>query len=213
MRALRRMVREYSENARARCSGCSAGRLQLQVAWGVATCRDLRRQPRRRHDLRLFRADLGGCSGASAGSAAAAGRGSSPPPSRTIMRPSPRPATPTAGCCKRGVEIFEYQPTKLHTKLVVIDDVVHIGSSNFDFRSLYLNLEMMLRVDDRRVRRRDARLFRAASSADCVRDHAAGAQASARPWSTASNGRSRFFLVTSVDYTRHPAAELRPGRD
>jgi cardiolipin synthase len=49
---------------------------------------------------------------------------------------------------KRGAEIYEYQPTKLHAKLIVIDDVVHIGSANFDLRSLYLNLEMMLRVDD-----------------------------------------------------------------
>ena len=49
---------------------------------------------------------------------------------------------------KRGVEIFEYQPTKLHTKLFVVGDVVHIGSANFDMRSLFLNLEMMLRVDD-----------------------------------------------------------------
>jgi cardiolipin synthase len=49
---------------------------------------------------------------------------------------------------KRGVEIYEYQPTKLHSKLLVFDDEVHIGSSNFDIRSLYLNLEMMLRVDD-----------------------------------------------------------------
>ena len=49
---------------------------------------------------------------------------------------------------KRGAEIYEYQPTKLHSKLIVIDDVVHIGSANFDMRSLYLNLEMMLRVDD-----------------------------------------------------------------
>ena len=49
---------------------------------------------------------------------------------------------------KRGVELYEYQPTKLHTKLIVIDDVVHIGSANFDMRSLYLNLEMMLRIDD-----------------------------------------------------------------
>ena len=30
----------------------------------------------------------------------------------------------------------------------MIDDVVHIGSANFDMRSLYLNLEMMLRIDD-----------------------------------------------------------------
>ncbi len=49
---------------------------------------------------------------------------------------------------KRGVEVYEYQPTKLHTKLFVVDDIVHIGSANFDMRSLFLNLEMMLRVDD-----------------------------------------------------------------
>jgi len=50
---------------------------------------------------------------------------------------------------KRGVRVYEYQPTKLHSKLFVIDDVVHIGSANFDMRSLYLNLEMMLRVEDK----------------------------------------------------------------
>lgn len=50
---------------------------------------------------------------------------------------------------KRGVEIYEYRPTKLHTKLIVIDDIVHVGSANFDLRSLYLNLEMMLRVEDK----------------------------------------------------------------
>ena len=49
---------------------------------------------------------------------------------------------------KRGIQVYEYQPTKLHAKLIVIDDVVHIGSANFDLRSLYLNLEMMLRVED-----------------------------------------------------------------
>jgi cardiolipin synthase len=49
---------------------------------------------------------------------------------------------------RRGAEVYEYQPARLHTKLIIIDDVVHIGSANFDLRSLYLNLEMMLRVDD-----------------------------------------------------------------
>lgn len=52
---------------------------------------------------------------------------------------------------RRGVSIFEYQPTKLHTKLFVVDDVVHVGSANFDMRSLFLNLEMMLRIDDKEV--------------------------------------------------------------
>jgi cardiolipin synthase len=45
--------------------------------------------------------------------------------------------------------VFEYLPTKLHTKLFVIDDAVQIGSANFDMRSLFLNLEVMLRIEDR----------------------------------------------------------------
>ncbi len=53
-----------------------------------------------------------------------------------------------AGLLRKRVEIYEYQPTKLHTKLFVVDDIVYIGSSNYDVRSLFLNLEMMLRIDD-----------------------------------------------------------------
>jgi cardiolipin synthase len=49
---------------------------------------------------------------------------------------------------RRGVEMYEYEPARLHTKLLIADDVVHVGSANFDFRSIYLNLEIMLRVDD-----------------------------------------------------------------
>lgn len=54
-----------------------------------------------------------------------------------------------AGLLRRRVRIFEYQPTKLHTKLYVIDDAVHVGSANFDMRSLFVNLELMLRIEDR----------------------------------------------------------------
>lgn len=53
-----------------------------------------------------------------------------------------------AGLLRKRVRIFEYQPTKLHTKLYAIDTVVHIGSANFDMRSLFINLELMLRIDD-----------------------------------------------------------------
>ncbi len=49
---------------------------------------------------------------------------------------------------RRHVEMYEYQPAKLHTKLAIVDDVVHIGSSNFDYRSLYINMEIMLRIKD-----------------------------------------------------------------
>ncbi|MCP3734952.1 phosphatidylserine/phosphatidylglycerophosphate/cardiolipin synthase family protein [Sphingomonas sp. RP10(2022)] len=54
-----------------------------------------------------------------------------------------------AGLLRKGVAVFEYQPTKLHTKLYVIDDAVHVGSANFDMRSLFVNLELMFRVQDR----------------------------------------------------------------
>ncbi len=53
-----------------------------------------------------------------------------------------------AGLLRKGVRVFEYQPTKLHTKLYAIDDSVHIGSANFDMRSLFINLELMLRIED-----------------------------------------------------------------
>ena len=54
-----------------------------------------------------------------------------------------------AGLLRKGVTLFEYQPTKLHTKLYVIDDAVHIGSANFDMRSLFINMELMIRIEDR----------------------------------------------------------------
>ena len=54
-----------------------------------------------------------------------------------------------AGLLRKGAKLFEYRPTKLHTKLYVIDDAVFIGSANFDMRSLFINMELMLRVEDR----------------------------------------------------------------
>ena len=47
------------------------------------------------------------------------------------------------------VRIYEYLPQKLHMKLIVIDDIVYVGSANFDMRSLFINLELMLRVEDK----------------------------------------------------------------
>jgi cardiolipin synthase A/B len=54
-----------------------------------------------------------------------------------------------AGLLRKGVEIFEFAQTKLHTKLYVIDDTVHVGSANFDMRSLFINLELMLRIENK----------------------------------------------------------------
>ena len=49
---------------------------------------------------------------------------------------------------KRSAQIYEYQPERLHMKLMVIDDVTYIGSANFDMRSLFLNTEILLRIED-----------------------------------------------------------------
>lgn len=48
-----------------------------------------------------------------------------------------------------GVEFYIYQPTMLHTKLLVIDnEFVSVGSTNFDIRSFRLNDEASLNVYD-----------------------------------------------------------------
>ena len=49
---------------------------------------------------------------------------------------------------KRKARIWEFEPSKLHTKLIVLDDAVYLGSANFDMRSLFINLELMLRIED-----------------------------------------------------------------
>jgi cardiolipin synthase len=48
----------------------------------------------------------------------------------------------------RGVELWEYQPQVLHAKLIVVDDILFVGSSNLDPRSLRINFEIMLRIQD-----------------------------------------------------------------
>jgi len=100
---------------------------------------------------------------------------------------------------RRGAQIFEYQATKLHTKLVVLDDIVHIGSSNLDIRSIYLNLEMMLRVDDPDF----ARMLRAyfeQELASCEPITAELHRKRSGLWTRIVQAIS-FFLVTSADYT------------
>ena len=59
-----------------------------------------------------------------------------------------------------GVRIFEYQPTMVHVKLMIVDDIfVSVGSGNFDNRSIRLNDEANLDVLDRNFAARQIRLF------------------------------------------------------
>lgn len=41
-----------------------------------------------------------------------------------------------------GVSIFEYRPSILHAKIIIVDNWVSLGSSNLDYRSIFNNLEV-----------------------------------------------------------------------
>ncbi len=109
---------------------------------------------------------------------------------------------------RRHVQMYEYQPAKLHTKLAIVDDVVHIGSSNFDYRSLYINCEIMLRIKD-------------AGFADQMRKYVEGELADSRwispyvhkqrasPWRRLKWALSHY-LVNIMDYTVTRRLNFRP---
>ncbi|MDR5782081.1 cardiolipin synthase [Caballeronia sp. LZ065] len=59
-----------------------------------------------------------------------------------------------------GVEMFEYQPTMFHCKLIVVDEyLVSVGSTNFDNRSFKLNDEANLNIYDRDFARHQTAIF------------------------------------------------------
>ncbi len=50
-----------------------------------------------------------------------------------------------------GARIFEFQPCKLHMKLLVVDETSYVGSANLDKRSFRINVELMVRIEDAAV--------------------------------------------------------------
>ena len=60
---------------------------------------------------------------------------------------------------RAGVEIFEYQPQILHSKLVLVDEQVYVGSSNLDARSLNINYELLVRISREEVVREAREIF------------------------------------------------------
>src|SRR5690606_23503447 len=51
-----------------------------------------------------------------------------------------------------GIEIYEYEPTMMHTKTFVVDGIWSMfGSANFDNRSLELNDELNVTVSNREL--------------------------------------------------------------
>lgn len=110
---------------------------------------------------------------------------------------------------RRGVQIYEYQPAKLHTKIAIIDDVVHIGSSNFDYRSFYINLEIMLRIKDAGFA--DAmRGYFDRELLDCQQITRALHKRRATPWRRIKWAIAHF-LVNVLDYTVTRRLNIRAG--
>jgi cardiolipin synthase len=100
---------------------------------------------------------------------------------------------------RAGVEMYEYRPARLHTKLLILDDIVHIGSSNFDFRSLYLNLELMLRIEDAGFAAQVRRYFEGElADSERITPELHKARAS---WLRRLKWTVSHWLVTSMDYT------------
>lgn len=100
---------------------------------------------------------------------------------------------------RAGAQVYEFQPCMLHTKLIVLDDAVYIGSANFDMRSLFLNLEIVLRIED-------------AALADRMREYVAThlpasveitpeLQRQRATWWNRARWQVSWFLVAVADYT------------
>jgi cardiolipin synthase A/B len=107
-----------------------------------------------------------------------------------------------------GSTIFEYTPQKLHMKLIIADNIVYIGSANFDMRSLFINAEIMLRIDDAGFADR-MRVFVTAHVPHCdaiTRDvHLARSTLFAR-----ARWLIGYFMVSTVDFTVTRRLSLRP---
>jgi cardiolipin synthase len=79
------------------------------------------------------------------------------------------------GLLEAGVRVFEYQPTMLHAKSMVVDGVWStVGSANFDNRSFQLNDEAVVGVQDE--------AFAAALTEAFVRDLARSREITAEEW-------------------------------
>ena len=100
------------------------------------------------------------------------------------------------GLVQSGVEVFEYQPQILHAKTMVLDDIVYIGSSNLDPRSLRINFEIMLRIKDPTL----AAVARAQFEADLLHSRAVRLADTTRfSWWSRVQQRAAYFFLAKFD--------------
>ena len=100
---------------------------------------------------------------------------------------------------RAGVRIWEFESCRLHTKLIVLDDAVYLGSANFDARSLYINLEIVLYIEDAALARRLSEYAEGLLSA--AREITPEIQARRATLWNRIRWRLSLFLVVAIDYT------------
>ena len=98
---------------------------------------------------------------------------------------------------KAGVEIWEYRPQILHAKVLILDDIVYIGSSNLDPRSLRINFEVMLRIRDAAL----AKVAREQFEEDLKHSHqvTAGEVRGARTWWSRLKQKVAYWVFARLD--------------
>jgi len=205
LKALRAVVRRFSETE-GKLRWQYGGPMQLRSPWALATIQDLSQA----HDLEMIAAYFAPMNGMLRRIADIAQRGRV-----RIVTAAKSDNTATISAARstysrllrRGVRVFEYEPTKLHSKLLIMDDVAHVGSSNFDIRSLYLNMEMMLRVEDPDF----AMLMRSYFEQEvCDSKEITPAVHRARGgWIQRLRWKIAWFLVTTIDYSVARGLALR----
>lgn len=100
---------------------------------------------------------------------------------------------------KRKARLYEFQPRPLHMKLMVIDDAVYIGSANLDVRSLFINLEIMVRVKDSALAAYMRELVDSLVAQSI--EQTTTLLKNRDSWWSRFKGGLAYFLVNTVDYS------------
>jgi cardiolipin synthase len=106
-----------------------------------------------------------------------------------------------------NIEIYEYQPQILHAKLIVVDDIVYLGSANLDTRSLRINYELMIRFENKTIAKEAREIF-AKNLKHCRRETAEDWRKSRSFWRKLKQ-RWAYFLLNHLD----PYLARRQWRD
>ena len=102
-----------------------------------------------------------------------------------------------SGLMRGGVNIYEFQPQILHTKLFLMDNVAYVGSANLDKRSLFINYEVLVRLGEKRAISQAKDFFQSALQ-HCRKLELADWRASRTMWDKLKE-QWAYFVLAKVD--------------